>query len=135
LILRFTDPLQHGYEVIRGVLLADETIAERSAATSYDRATISEKARRFLEGGMLSLVGRRTTTDKGRYHNPDIVAGYIVYVKQLYPPIHDREIARIVACKFGYRINHVTVKRRRPSVCARHCAAMRPHLIRSSRWH
>jgi hypothetical protein len=29
----------------------------------------------------------------------------------------------------------VTVKRRGPSVCARHCAAMRPHLIHSSRWH
>jgi hypothetical protein len=60
LVLRFTDPGQHGYDVIRGVLLAGETIAGQSAATGYDRATISENARRFLEGGMLSLVDRRT---------------------------------------------------------------------------
>jgi hypothetical protein len=60
LVLRFTDLGQHGYEVIGGVLLAGETIAEQSAAMGYDCATISEKARRFLEGGMLGLVDRRT---------------------------------------------------------------------------
>jgi len=42
---------------------------------------------------------------------PDVVAGYILYLKQLYPPIHHREIARIVGRKYGYKTNHVTVKR------------------------
>jgi hypothetical protein len=62
------------------------------------------------------VAPRRTTTDKGRYRYPDVVAGCILYVKQLYPPIHYREIARIVARRFGYKTNHVTVKRRGPSV-------------------
>ncbi|MBV9282514.1 MAG: transposase [Chloroflexi bacterium] len=110
LSLRFTDPVQHDYEVIRGIMLADETVAERSRLTGVDRETIAEKARRFLEEGMFGLVDRRTTTDKGRHHYPDVVAGYILYLKQLYPPIHYREIVRIVGRKFGYKTNHVTVK-------------------------
>ncbi len=110
LALRFTDPVQYEYEVIRGFFLADETIAERSRETGLDRATVAAKARRFLEDGMFGLVDRRTTT-KGRYRYPDVVAGYILYLKQLYPPIHLREIARIVGRKFGCKTNHVTLKR------------------------
>ena len=111
LALRFTDPVQHDYEVIRDIMLADATVAERSRATGLDRETVGEKARRFLEGGMLGLVDRRTTTDQGQQCYPDVVAGYILYLKQLYPPIHYREIARIVGRKFGCKTNHVTVKR------------------------
>jgi hypothetical protein len=111
LALRFTDPVQFWYEVIRGSLVADETIAERSRETGLDRATVAEKAHRFLEGGMFGLVDRRTTTHKGRHRYPDVVAGYILYLKQLYPPIHDRELVRIVGRKFGCKTNHVTLKR------------------------
>jgi hypothetical protein len=110
LALRFTDPVQHEYEVIRGFFLADETIAERSRETGLDRATVAEKARRFLESGMLGLVDRRTTTAKGQHHYPDVVAGYLLYAKQLYPPIRYRELARIVERKFGYHTNHHTIK-------------------------
>ncbi len=111
LALRFTDPVQHDYEVIREIMLADATVAERSRATGLDRATVSEKAHRFLERGMRGLIDGRTTTDKGQQQYPDVVAGYILYLKQLYPPIHHREIARIVGRKYGYKTNHVTVKR------------------------
>src|SRR6266545_2037516 len=96
LALRFTDAVQHAYEVIRGVLLADETIGERSRVTGVDRDTVSEKARRFLEEGMLGLVDPRTTTGKGRHRYPDVVAGTLLYLKQLHPGIHYRELARIV---------------------------------------
>jgi len=109
--LRFTDPIQHDYEVIRPIMLADETIVARSYATGLDRATIGEKARRFLQEGMLGLVDRRTTTDARRHHFPDVVAAYLLYLKQLYPPIHDRELVRIVGRKYGYATNHHTVKR------------------------
>jgi hypothetical protein len=34
----------------------------------------------------------------------------MLYLKQLYPPIHLREIARIVKRKFGYQTNHHTIK-------------------------
>jgi hypothetical protein len=49
LALRFTDPLQYDYEVIRPIMLADETIAQRSRATGLDRETVGEKARRFVQ--------------------------------------------------------------------------------------
>jgi hypothetical protein len=110
LALRFTDPVQHDYEVIRGIMLADETVAQRSRITGIDRDTISKKARRFLAEGMFGLVDRRTTTEKGRRQYPDGVAGCILYLKQLYPAIHYREMARIIKRKFGYTTNHVTVK-------------------------
>ena len=102
--------MQHAYEVIRGVLLADETIGERSRVTDVDRDTISEKARRFLEEGMLGLVDRRTTAGTGRHRYPDAVAGTLLYLKQLYPGIRYRELARIVGRKFGYKTNYHTVK-------------------------
>lgn len=47
---RFTDPVQHDYEVIRGVMLEDESITERSRITGVDRETVSEKTRRFIQG-------------------------------------------------------------------------------------
>lgn len=111
LALRFSDPVQHHYEVIRDIMLLDATVAERSRVTGVDRTTISEKARRFLEDGMFGLVDRRTTTDKGQHDYPAVVAGYILYLKQLYPPIHYREIARIVGRKFGYKTDHKRVQR------------------------
>lgn len=111
LALRFTDPVQYSYEVIRGIMLADETITACSEATGLDRATVGEKAHRFLEGGMLDLVDRRTTTEGRRHRFPEVVASYLLYLKQLYPPIHYREMVRIVKRKYGYITNHHTVKR------------------------
>jgi transposase len=110
-VLRFTDPIQHDYEVIRCIMLADETIAARSRITGFDRDTVSEKARRFVQHGMFGLVDQRTTTDKGRHRYPAVVAGYILYLKQLYPGIHYREIARIIERKYGHKTHHLTVKR------------------------
>ncbi|MGI8967542.1 MAG: helix-turn-helix domain-containing protein, partial [Chloroflexota bacterium] len=92
-------------------MLADETIAQRSRITGIDRDIVSEKARRFVQHGMFGLVDLRTTSNKGRHHYPDIVAGYILHLKQLYPGIHYREIARIVERKYGHKTHHLTVKR------------------------
>ena len=111
LALRFTDPVQYSYEVIRGILLADETVTARSEATGVDRATVSKKAQRFLEQGMLGLQDRRSTAGTERHQLPEVVAGYILYVKQLYPPLHHREIVHIIHRKYGYKANHHTIKR------------------------
>src|SRR5947209_18692771 len=59
---------------------------------------------------MFGLADRRTTTDAGRHQYPDVVACAILYLKQLYPAIHYRELARIVERKYGYKTNHHTVK-------------------------
>jgi hypothetical protein len=110
--LHFVDDIQHDDEVIRPIMLFAETVAERSRQTGVERTVVGEKARRFVTQGMLGLVDQRAgkagRKDQGF---PEAVAAHILYVKQLYPSIHLREIVRIVSRKFGYQTNHHTVKR------------------------
>jgi len=109
--LQFIDPIQYDYEVIRPIVLFAETIAERSRQTGLERTTIGDKARRFIQDGMLGLVDQRAGHAGRKGHRyPEVVAAYMVYVKHLYPPIHDRELVRIVQRKFGYKTNQHTVK-------------------------
>lgn len=115
--LRFVDPIQHDYEVIRPIVLFAQPVAERSREIELERTTVGEKARRFVTRGMLGLVDQRQTEAGRKGHEyPEPVAQYILYLKQIYPPIHYREIVRIVERKFGYKTNHHTVK----SFLARH---------------
>ena len=95
--LQFVDPIQHDYEVIRPIVLFGETAAERSRQTGMERTGVGDKARRFVLGGMEGLRDRRTEA-RGRQEPiyPEAIADYIVYLKQLYPPIHLREIERYV---------------------------------------
>ena len=98
-------------EVIRPIVLFAETAAERSRQTGVERTVVGDKARRFVLEGMLGLTDRRAEAAGRKGHSyPEAIAGYIVYLKQLYPPIHLREIARIVQRKFGYKTNHHTLK-------------------------
>jgi transposase InsO family protein len=109
---QFVDPIQHDYEVIRPIVLFAETAAERSRQTGVERTVVGDKARRFVLEGMGGLRDRRTAARGAQTSGyPDAIAGYILYLKQLYPPIHLREIARIVQRKFGYQTNHHTLKR------------------------
>ena len=105
--LRFVDDIQHDYEVIRPIVLFAETIAERSRQTGIEPTVVGAKARRFAMEGMLGLVDQRLVNPGRKGHvYPEAVAAHILSVKQLYPPIHDREIVRIVQRKFGYTTNH-----------------------------
>jgi len=97
--------------VIRPIVLYAETISERSRQTEIERTQVSETARRFIEAGMYGLGDRRAKYSGRKAHEyPEVVARHILYLKQLYPPIRYREIARIVERKYGYKTNHVTVK-------------------------
>jgi transposase InsO family protein len=108
---QFVDPIQHDYEAIRPMVLFAETAAERSRQTGIDRTTIGDKARHFVIDGMLGLRDHRAEQSGRKGHvYPDAVAAYMLYVKQLYPPIHWREIERIVQRKFGYKTNHHTIQ-------------------------
>jgi putative transposase len=110
--LHFVDPIQHDYEVIRPLVLFSETAAARSLETGVERTVVGDKAKRFIIDGMLGLADRRPGAAGRKGHvYPDAVAAYILYLKQLYAPIHLREIVRIVARKFGYTTNHHTLKR------------------------
>ncbi len=110
--LKFIDPIQHNYEVIRPIVLFDESVSARSQQTDLDRRRIGEKAQRFVQQGMLGLVDQRTGAGSEQEQEyPEGVAAHIIYLKQLYPPIHYREIVRIIERKFGYKTNHHTVKK------------------------
>ena len=109
--LKFIDPIQHDYEVIRPMVLYAETLSARSEQTEIDRRTINDKARRFVEEGMLGLMDRRWQKSGRKSHPyPDPVATHILYVKYIYPPIGYRELVRIVGRRFGYKTNHHTIK-------------------------
>ncbi len=109
--LKFVDYIQHDYEVIRPIVLFSERVAERSRQTGIERTRVGEKARRFVQQGMPGLVDQRAGKAGRKEHQyPEAVAVHILYLKQLYPPLHYREIVRIVERKFGYKTNHVTVK-------------------------
>jgi len=109
---QFVDPTQREYEIIRPIVLFGETAAERSRQTGVERTVVGDKARRFVLGGMAALQDQRTQSrDPQEPVYPEAIAGYIVYLKQLYPPIHLREIERILLRKFGYKTNHHTLKR------------------------
>lgn len=109
--LKFTDPVQHHYEVIRPIVLYSETVSERSRQTGVERTRVGEKAKRFVQKGMAGLFDQRTDKGGRKPHEyPDPIAAHILYLKQLYPPIHYREIVRIIERKFGYKTNHHTVK-------------------------
>jgi transposase len=109
---QLVDPIQHDYEVIRPIVLFAETAAERSRQTGIERTVVGDKARRFVLEGMLGLTdGRAGAAGRKGHRYPEALAEYIVYVKQLYPPIHLREIGRILQRKFGYKTNPHTLKR------------------------
>ena len=109
---QFIAPLHHDYEVIRPLVLLAETAAERSRPTGIERTVVGDKARRFVLEGMEGLRARRTAAREPQASGyPEAIARYILSVKQLYPPIHLRELERIVVRKFGYKPNHHTLKR------------------------
>ncbi|MFN2233586.1 MAG: helix-turn-helix domain-containing protein, partial [Anaerolineales bacterium] len=110
--IHFTDPIQYDYEVIRPVVLFAQSANSRSRETEVPRTTVREKAKQFVMEGMLGLVDQRSTADSNREEGfPEPIAKYILYLKHLYPPIHYREIVRIIGNKFGYKTDHKKVQR------------------------
>jgi transposase InsO family protein len=110
--LRFTDPIQFDYEVIRPVILFAQSTNSRSLETEVPRTTVREKAKQFAIEGMLGLVDQRSTTSSNREEGfPEPIARHILYLKQVYPPIHYREIVRIIDRKFGHKTDHKKVQR------------------------
>lgn len=85
--LRFTDPIQYDYEVIRPIVVFAKSVSDRSQETEVPRTTVREKAKQFIVEGMLGLVDQRSSPAKQKEIGyPDPVAKYILYLKHLYPP-------------------------------------------------
>ena len=72
--LRFRDPIQHDYEVIRPIVLFAERVSERSRTTEIAYHVVAEKARRFVQEGMLGLQDQRHKRSGRKGHiYPDAV--------------------------------------------------------------
>jgi hypothetical protein len=84
--LKFIDPIQHEYEVIRPIVLFDATIAERSRQTDIKRTRIGQKAQRFVQQGMFGLADQRASkAGRKPREYPEAAATEILSLKQLYP--------------------------------------------------
>jgi transposase InsO family protein/transposase len=111
--LRFVDPVQWRYEVIRPlVILQDRTATQRAEETQTHPQTVRKFKRRFEQQGMLGLFADPLTIiSPGRTRRvPDAVVEEIARLKALYAGLHYREVARIVFYKVGYRVDDKTVK-------------------------
>jgi transposase InsO family protein len=111
--LRFHDPVQRRYEIIRPVLLAECTATERAAQTHLHPDTISKLKRRFEQQGMLGLFPAHVeVSTRGRRRQvPEAAMQELQRLKGLYGGFHYRELGRIVYYKTGDRLDHKTIKR------------------------
>lgn len=111
--LRFTDPTQRRYEVIRPLLLfKDRTATQRAQETETHPDTVRTFLRRFRQQGMLGLLpDHLEVSPRGRASRvPEAVRQEIAGLKALYRGFHYREVVRIIFSKYGYRLHPHTVK-------------------------
>jgi transposase InsO family protein len=111
--LRFHDPVQRRYEIIRPVLLDECTATERAAHTHLHPDTIGKLKRRFERQGMLGLFPAHVevSTRRRRRQLPEAAVQELQRLKGLYGGFHYRELGRIIYYKTGDRLDHKTIKR------------------------
>ena len=112
--LRFVDQIQWRYELIRPLVLFEERPArQRAEETQTHPETVRKRRRRFQQQGMLGLLRDDVAVlPEGKATRvPTAVVEELARLTALYPRFHSRELARILFCTTGYRIDHKTVKR------------------------
>ena len=112
--LRFLDPTQYRYELIRPLLLYPErTATQRAQETGTHPETVSRLKRRFAQQGMLGLVP--DTLEVHPAHRqlrvPDPVVHELQRLKGLYAGFGARELARIIFHTTMHRITGQTAHR------------------------
>jgi transposase len=111
--LTFVDHIQWRYEVIRPVvLLQDTTPQQRAEETQTHPFTVRRLVRQFRKRGMIGLlpgpgevVGKR-----GISRVPEAIRQEIYRLKALYDGFHYRELSRILFITREHPIDHKTVK-------------------------
>jgi hypothetical protein len=112
--LRFVDQIQWRYELIRPLVLFEERPArQRAEETQTHPETVRKLRRRFQQQGMLGLLRDDVAVlPKGKATRvPTAVVEELARLTALYSGFQYRELARILFCTTGYRIDHKTVKR------------------------
>src|SRR5947209_1523371 len=119
-------PEQKAYELLRPVVLFNESTAERAAETGTAERSMYRKVAHFEEQGMGSPFAKEESNhepDKSRSLPPDM-RQLIVDLKAEHPGFRPNEIATICFLRFGRRPSHHTVQRvladgPRPSITTR----------------
>src|SRR5947209_7284922 len=119
-------PEQKVYELLRPVVLFNETAAERAQETGTAERTLYRKAEQFEAYGMASLFPKdppAPSEDTSRNLPPDM-RQLIVDLQAEHPAFRPNEIATICFLRFGRRPSHHTVQRvladgPKPSIVAR----------------
>jgi Homeodomain-like domain/Integrase core domain len=112
--LRFLDPTQQRYELIRPLLLDPErTATQRAQETGTHPETVGRLKRRFDQQGMLGLVP--DTLDvrpaQRQLRVPDTIVHELQRLKGLYAGFGARELARIIFHTTTHRITGQTAQR------------------------
>lgn len=107
LALRFTDPIQRIYEVIRPVVLFGAPVHEQVATTGTPERTVYRYLERFTARGMRGLQER----DPPTHTLPPHLRQLIVTLKAEYPPLRIHELQTICYVRTGRRPDAKTVKR------------------------
>jgi putative transposase len=119
-------PEQKAYELLRPVVLFNESTAERAMETGTAERSLYRKVAQFEEQGMGSLFAKEESNrepDKSRGLPPDM-RQLIVDLKAEHSGFRPNEIATICFLRFGRRPSHHTVQRvladgPRPSITTR----------------
>jgi transposase len=118
-------PEQKVYELLRPVVLFNESASDRAKETGASERTLQYKAVQFEERGMASLFPKEPepTADRSRSLPPDM-RQLIVDLQAEYPAFRPHEIATICFVRFGRKPSPHTVKRvladgPRPSITTR----------------
>ncbi|MFL5586868.1 MAG: helix-turn-helix domain-containing protein [Ktedonobacteraceae bacterium] len=118
-------PEQTVYELLRPVVLFNESAAERAKETGTAERTLQRKAEQFEQHGMASLFPKEpaSSADASRSLPPDM-RQLIVDLKAEHPAFRPHEIATICYVRFGRKPSHHSVQRvladgPQPSITAR----------------
>ena len=130
--LRFGDQIQWRYELIRPLILCEGgTAMPRAQETQTHPQTVRKLTRRFPQQGMLGLFpDDLDVIPAGRARRvPEEVVEEIARLKALYAGLPYREVARIVFCTTGYRVDDKTVKTlwQQPPPAAQEAFALRDY--------
>jgi transposase InsO family protein len=112
--LRFVEQSQWRYALIRPLVLFEERPArQRAEETQTQPETVRKLRRRFQQQGMLGLLRDDVAVlPKGKATRvPTAVVEELARLTALSPGFQYRELARMLFCTTGYRIDHKTVKR------------------------
>ncbi|MBA2286423.1 MAG: helix-turn-helix domain-containing protein [Ktedonobacteraceae bacterium] len=118
-------PEQKVYEMLRPVVLFNESAAERAKETETAERTLQRKAEQFESYGMASLFPKEPATPSNDARNlPPDMRQLIVDLQAEHPAFRPHEIATVCYVRFGRRPSHHTVQRvlasgPRPSITAR----------------